>query len=78
MIVLKQFLPLVLSQLTLGCLLKKVNTPARNLPVPAKGQVIAMEGSGLGPLKVVLLSVGLVQNSAAGMRGRISARECRI
>ena len=58
MIVLKQFLSLAQSQLTVGCLLKKVNTPARNLPVPAKGQVIAMEGSGLGPLKVVLLSVG--------------------
>ena len=28
--------------------------------------------------KVVLLSVGIVQNSAVGMRGRISARECRI
>ena len=37
----------------------RLPTPARNLPVPAKGQVIAMEGSGLGPLKVVLLSVGL-------------------
>ena len=37
MIVLNQFLPLALSRLTLGHLLKKVNIPARNLPVPAKG-----------------------------------------
>ena len=36
-IVLNQFLPLALSRLTLGRLLKKVNKPARNLPVPAKG-----------------------------------------
>ena len=38
MIVLNQFLPLALSQLTIGCPLKKVNKPARNLPVPAKGR----------------------------------------
>ena len=37
MIVLNQFLPLALSQLTIGRLLKKVNQPPRNLQVPAKG-----------------------------------------
>ena len=36
MTVLNQFLPLTLSQLTTGCLLKMVNKPARNLPVPSQ------------------------------------------
>ena len=36
-IVLSRFLPLVLSQLTTGCLLKKVNKPAANLRVSVKG-----------------------------------------
>ena len=38
LIVLNQFLPPALSQMTISCLLKKVNTPARNLPVLVKGQ----------------------------------------
>ena len=33
-----QFLPLALSQLTTGCLIKKENKPAGNLRVPAGGQ----------------------------------------
>ena len=37
MLVLNKFLPLALSRLTAGCVLKKVNKPARNLPVPVKG-----------------------------------------
>ena len=36
LIVLNQFLPLVLSWLTIGCLLRKVNKPPRNLRVPAQ------------------------------------------
>ena len=36
-IIVSQFLPLVLSQLTTGCLLKKVNKPAANLRVSLKG-----------------------------------------
>ena len=43
--------------LVLGLLLKKVNKPARNLPVPAKSWDLRI-------LKVVLLSVRLAQNSA--------------
>ena len=35
MLVLNQFLPLALSRLTAGRVLKKVNKPARNLRVPA-------------------------------------------
>ena len=41
MIVLRQFLPLALSPLEISRLLKKVNKPARNLPVPAKGRDLA-------------------------------------
>ena len=36
MIVLNQFLSLAPRWLTIGCLLKQVNKPARNLQVPAK------------------------------------------
>ena len=38
MMLVNQFLALALSWLTIGSLLKKVNKPARNMPVPAKGQ----------------------------------------
>ena len=37
MIVLNHFLPLALSWLTRGCILKKVNIPAKNVRVPVKG-----------------------------------------
>ena len=78
------------ERLMMSCLLKKVNKvkPARSLPVPAIGwdltrhcwkNVQCQEGSlSSRRLKVVLLSVGLVQNFAAGTGGGISARECRI
>ena len=64
MIVLNKFHPLALSRLTIGCLLKKVHKPARNLPVPAKvwdltrhqwKMLTAMQGSTLRVLKVMLL-----------------------
>ena len=57
--------------LVLGLLLKKVNKPARNLPVPAKSWDLRI-------LKVALLSVRLAQNSAWGMRGRCSTGKHRI
>ena len=41
MTVLNQFLPPALSWLTIGCLLKKVKNPARNLPAPVEGQDLA-------------------------------------
>ena len=59
-VVLNQFLPLALSQLTIGHLPKKVNKPARNLQVPVKVQdltrhwweiLIAMEGPKLEDTK---------------------------
>ena len=38
-IVLNQFPPLVLSQFTIGCLLKKVNKPARKCLYPLKAEI---------------------------------------
>ena len=39
MVVLNKFLRLALSQLIIGCLLKKVNKPARNrLPIHSKSE----------------------------------------
>ena len=71
MIVLNHFLPLALSRLTIGCLLKKVNKPARNQPGK---MLIAMEGPKLEDKKIVLLTVGLAKNAAVGVRGRILSR----
>ena len=81
MIVVNQFPPLALSQLTMSRLLKKVNKPARNLQIPVEVWDLTGEKCLLPwrvpssrMLKVVLLSVGLAQNSAAGTRSRISTR----
>ena len=64
-------LALALSWLTLGCLLKKVNKPARNLPVPEKGWDLSNQAPmKLRILKVVLLIVRLSQDSAEGVKGR--------
>ena len=81
MLVLNQFLPLALSQLTIGHLLKKLNKPARNLRVPAKGWALTRHHWKMFRLlwrvpssRIPNLKLGLVHNSAVGVKGWISTK----
>ena len=84
MTVLNQFLPPTLSWLTIGCLLKKVNKPARNLPVPVKGRdltrhqwkmlPIVTEGLKLDDTESRTVICLACTDSAVGVRGRSSTR----
>ena len=84
MIILNQFLLLTLNWLTIGCLLKTVNKPARNLPVPVSprsNQALVRnvdnkcngtwKVSSSRILKVILFIYWLAQNSVVGVRVRI-------
>ena len=80
MIILNQFFPLALSQLTIGLLLKKVN---RNLQVPAKvwdlirhwwEMLIATENPKLEDSDNSAVIIRLAQNSVVGAWGKIITR----